>query len=43
VAVWRDSAAIAQLCVLGAQVSIDCVAAGFASCGLGSCIPAKFP
>ena len=33
---------VAQLCVLGAQVSIDCVAAGFASCGLGSCIPAKF-
>lgn len=34
---------VAQLCVLGAQTSIDCVAAGFARCSQGSCIPATFP
>lgn len=34
---------VTQLCVLGRQVSIDCVAAGFASCSVGSCIPARFP
>jgi hypothetical protein len=34
---------VAQLCVLGAQISVDCVAAGFSRCGLGSCIPATFP
>jgi hypothetical protein len=34
---------VATLCVLGAQVSVDCVAAGFRSCALGSCIPATFP
>lgn len=32
-----------QVCVLGTQVSVDCVAAGFRSCNLGSCIPATFP
>jgi hypothetical protein len=34
---------VTQLCVLGAQVSIDCVASGFAGCDLGSCLPATFP
>lgn len=34
---------VTQLCVLGAQTSVDCVASGFARCELGSCIPATFP
>lgn len=34
---------VAQLCVLGAQSSVDCVAAGFSRCALGSCVPATFP
>jgi hypothetical protein len=34
---------VTQVCVLGAQVSIDCVASGFGGCGLGSCLPTKFP
>ena len=33
----------ANLCVLGTTVNVDCVAAGFASCQLGSCLPAQFP
>lgn len=32
-----------QLCVLGAQISIDCVASGYAGCSLGSCLTATFP
>ena len=32
-----------QLCVLGAQISVDCVTSGFARCDLGSCIPTTFP
>jgi hypothetical protein len=31
------------VCVLGAEVSLDCVASGFAACGMGSCVPATFP
>jgi hypothetical protein len=34
---------VAQLCVLGAAVSFDCVAAGFAACNVGSCVTATFP
>lgn len=34
---------VTQLCVLGAHTSIDCVAAGYARCELGSCVPARFP
>jgi hypothetical protein len=34
---------VTQLCVLGAQVSIDCIASGFGGCDLGSCLPKTFP
>jgi hypothetical protein len=34
---------VTQVCVLGTQVTIDCVATGFQSCYLGSCIPSTFP
>lgn len=33
----------AQLCVLGGQASVDCLAAGFTSCAGGSCLPSSLP
>jgi len=33
----------AQLCVLGGQASVDCLASGFVSCASGSCLPASLP
>jgi hypothetical protein len=33
----------AQLCVLGGQASVDCLASGFVSCAAGSCLPASLP
>jgi hypothetical protein len=32
-----------QLCVFDAQISIDCVASGYAGCNLGSCVTATLP
>lgn len=34
---------VTNLCVLGARTTVDCVAAGFSRCDMGSCIPATFP